>query len=68
MSNVGRSYSYTRLVYGYEPIVGLFVGEVRVSDWLIFKRRIADLSPANYSQFYIFYTTVQNPYVGECIK
>ena len=72
--NVRRSYSYARLVYGYEPIVRLFVmakagvSSQGDSDWLILKRRIADLSPAKYSQFYIFYTTVHNPYIGECIK
>ena len=39
-----------------------------VSDWLILKRGNADLWPGKYSQFYIFYTTVHNPYIGECIK
>ena len=64
-SNVRRSYSYTRLVYGwiviYGPIVRLLLAKARVSsqgdsDRLILKRCNAELWPRKYSQFYIFYT------------
>ena len=126
-SNVRRSYSYTRLVYGYEPIVRflcwrkLGISSQGDSDWLILKRcnmlicGLGNIEGANIGQvrlprvaifviycrggiyclseelvlwnhyleviritlhthtiytliYYIFYTTVHNPYIGECIK